>query len=195
MEKCDDDFTPRDMMFHIHHNMARAYEALGNPVEALRLHLDQGDAQGNGLRKENTASGAVNLYAIGNCYLNLGDSRGVDYHIKALKIREALVGDDYLTAISLHKMGVIMYQGGSLEEASNLLERAKGIFESSTDAKREVSRTAFHWSFVKRSLGMDDDANLLEDEAWNSRIEIEGGERVDQSGSLGFDQLAIYLNR
>jgi hypothetical protein len=39
-------------MFQIHHNMARIYEMKGLPDEALRLHYYQGDAQGNGLRQE-----------------------------------------------------------------------------------------------------------------------------------------------
>jgi tetratricopeptide (TPR) repeat protein len=81
VEQSQDDFTRRDMMFHIHHNMARTYEAAGNAEEALKLHLHQGDEFGNGLRLEMSESGAVNLYSIGNCHLALGNQeRGIHYH-------------------------------------------------------------------------------------------------------------------
>jgi hypothetical protein len=68
IEQNTDDFTRRDMMFHIHHDMCRTLEAAGGAervLEAPVLPCHQGDPFGNELRQETSESGVVNPYAIG----------------------------------------------------------------------------------------------------------------------------------
>ena len=195
VEDCNDDFTRRDMLFHFHHNMGRAYEKLGNPQEALRHYFHQGDVQGNGLRIEKSNSGTVNLYAVGNAYLALGDPCGVDYHTRALKLRKELVGDHYFTAISLHKMGCILYDSGSYAEADEAFEQALSIFQASYEARGEMSRTMYHWSLVKRELNKGSQAIDLLDRAWKLRTGLTGVSRNDtETGSKGFDDLVFYAH-
>ncbi|KAF5712823.1 TPR [Fusarium mundagurra] len=103
--KIEDEEKRRDTLFHVRHNMGRIYEMKGIPDEALRLHLYEGDPQGNGLRQEQSVYGAWNLYAVGNCLQLQKDPRAIETHAKALKIREDLLGDHYFTAMSYHKLG------------------------------------------------------------------------------------------
>ncbi|KAH6989252.1 hypothetical protein BKA56DRAFT_727761 [Ilyonectria sp. MPI-CAGE-AT-0026] len=196
-----DDFTRRDMTFHVHHNMARTYEASGNAQEALRLHFNQGDEFGSGLRTEMSESGAVNLYAIGNCYLSLGDQdKGIQYHSRALKIRLDLVGDQgFYYGISLHKMGCILLASSQIEEAREAFLEAAEIFRHALDAQRELSRTLYRLSVVERQLGRETDAKEHSTAAWELRRQLTGETHSTEQGNkgdeaVGFDRLVIYIH-
>lgn len=196
----DDEFTRRDMTFHVHHNMARTYEAFGDPAEALRLHFHQGDEFGNGLRKEMSESGAVNLYAIGNCHLALGNrDKGSEYHYRALLIRRKLVGENgFYYGISLHKMGTLLHASGDAAGALDAFQRVAEIFAGALDAQRELSRTKYHLSVVHRQLGNRAEADKEFEAAWNLRTGITGERRftsVNEAEEMaGFDKLVIYIH-
>ncbi len=199
IEQNTDEFTRRDMMFHVHHNMARTLEATGSAEhvrEALALHFRQGDPFGDGLRQEMSESGAVNLYAIGNCYLALGEEEGVDYHTRALKIRKQLVGDrGFYYGISLHKMGRILFDKGSFFEAQDAFEHARSIFENALDGDRELARTLWYLSAVKRELGQEIDSKQLANKAWKLRSKLTGELEQDMKhDTQGFDELVIYIH-
>ena len=191
----DDDFTRRDMTFHIHHNMARTYEAAGQPEKGLPLHFHQGDEFGNGLRKEMSESGAINLYAIGNCYLAQADPRGIEYHTRALKIRKQLVGDrGFYYGVSLHKMGRILHEGGNLEEAAEAFQQAREIFGESHDGQRELVRSTYHLSVVQQELGKVMESKSLLTEAERLYSEISGVPRKSVPTGEDFDKLVIYIH-
>ncbi|KAH7015795.1 hypothetical protein EDB80DRAFT_865177 [Ilyonectria destructans] len=120
VSKIEDVWCRRDNMFYIHHNIARAYEMKGMPEEALRLHFYEGDAQGNGLRQEQSVYGACNFYAIGHCLQLQKDDRALEMHSKALKFRQDLFGNHYYIAISYHKLGQLYLADGPLNEASEV---------------------------------------------------------------------------
>ncbi|KAF9773335.1 hypothetical protein IL306_008868 [Fusarium sp. DS 682] len=122
--KIEDEGKRRDTMFHVHHNMGRIYEMKGMPDEALRLHLYEGDLQGNGLRQEQSVYGAWNLYAVGNCLQLQKDPRAIETHTKALKIREDLLGDHYFTAISYYKLSQLYME--------TIISRHFGYYEYDT---------------------------------------------------------------
>ncbi|KAK2589954.1 hypothetical protein QQS21_012366 [Conoideocrella luteorostrata] len=149
-----DNFTKRDMTFHVHHNMARTYEASGFPEEGLRLHFHQGDEFGSGLRTEMSESGAVNLYAIGNCHLALGNrEKGIQYHARALKIRLSLVGNQgFHYGISLHKMGCILQSDNQNRQSLEAFQSAANIFSQAHEATRELSLTLYRLSLVERLI-------------------------------------------
>lgn len=194
VELNDDDFTRRDMSFHIHHNMARTYEAAGKSEEGLPLHFAQGDEFGNGLREEMSESGAVNLYAIGNCYLAQNDPRGIEYHTRALKIRKQLVGEKgFYYGISLHKMGRILQEGGNLAEAADAFQQACDIFANSLDAQRELARSTYYLSMVCRDLGNVSEADERMTKAEKLYSKIMGTNKVDLAQG-DFDNLVIYIH-
>lgn len=191
-----DDFTRRDMRFHINHNMARTLEAAGQPEKALPLHFEQGDEFGNGLRQEQSESGAVNLYAIGNCYLARNDRTGIDYHTRSLKIRKSIVGDKgFYYGVSLHKLGRILLDSANWTEAEDALQQARDIFADSLEAQRELARSTYYLSLVKKGLGDVKQAAALMDEAKRLRVEITGEKPVDPETNDRFDQLVIYIHR
>lgn len=190
-----DDFTRRDMTFHIHHNMARTYEAAGQPEMGLTLHFNQGDEFGDGLRTEMSESGAVNLYAIGNCYLAQNNPIGIEYHTRALKIRKQLVGErGFYYGVSLHKMGCILYEGGNFAEAGDAFEQARDIFSNSLDAQRELARSTYFLSVVNRELGHLAEADKLLAEAQMLMCQITGSKAEDGDLNDKFSKLVIYIH-
>jgi len=191
-----DEFTRRDMRFHINHNMARTYEAAGAPEKALPLHFDQGDEFGNGLRQERSESGAVNLYAIGNCYLAQNDVLGVEYHTRSLKIRKELVGDSgFYYGVSLHKLGRILADRGEWKEAEDAFQQAHNIFAGSLDAQRELARSTYWLAIAKREQNELADAAKLMEEARRLRQEITGEKPKADETNERFDSLVIYIHR
>ncbi|EME41018.1 hypothetical protein DOTSEDRAFT_56068 [Dothistroma septosporum NZE10] len=210
ISKCTDDFTKRDMTFHLYHNMGRTLEAAGRPEEALRLHFHFGDEFGNGLRQPDSESGAVNQYAVGNCFLALAASKntpgssggsdeyskGVEYHTKALRTRRALVGEQgFYYGISLHKMGCIFQMDGSLNEAADAFLKASEIFSGALDAQRELARSFYRLSLVKRLLGNDLEADAILAEAWKIRTEATGEDATTAGSRMeDFDALVIYIH-
>ncbi|KAJ8133393.1 hypothetical protein O1611_g240 [Lasiodiplodia mahajangana] len=203
IEKNNDQFTRRDMTFHVHHNMARTLEASGDFNQALRLHFHQGDEFGNGLRIEASESGAVNLYAIGNCYLALGDhAKGSQYHSRALDIRRRLVGEHgFYYGISLHKIGHILHNVGDHSAAIDAFQAAVEIFKGALDAQRELCRTLYHLSVAERHLDRIEQGEAHLQAAWKLRSEITGEpysppdpQMTADSIAIGFDKLVIYIH-
>ena len=142
VSKIEDMRSRRDTMFHIHHNMARVYEMKSLSDEALRLHFHEGDAQGNGLRQEQSVYGAWNLYAIGNSLQLQRNRRAMEFHTKALNIRQQLLGNHYYTAISYHKLGHLHLKDGAFENANEDFEKAHRILSApSGDSEAELART------------------------------------------------------
>ena len=196
--KLEDTGSRLDKMFHIHHNMARIYEMKGMPKEALRLHFYHGDAQGNGLRQERSVYGAWNLYAIGNCLQLQKDPRALEIHMKALKIRQELLGDHYYTAISHHKLGQLYLNDGAFHEASEAFQEAHRILIASlATTEAELARTLWYWSRTKKHMGQDQAAVELRGKAIRirNRLVIKEGRVDDTWDDEEFDDLVVYSNR
>ena len=198
VSKIEDMRSRRDTMFHIHHNMARVYEMKGLPDEALRLHFHEGDAQGNGLRQEQSVYGAWNLYAIGNSLQLQRDRRAMEFHTKALNIRQQLLGDHYYTAISYHKLGHLHLEDGAFEDANEDFEEAHRILSApSGDSEAELARTLWYWSLVKKNRSEDNEAAQLSERAIRIRNKLLNQQRPVKGNwnNEEFDHLVVYYNR
>lgn len=196
------------MTFHMNHNMGRTLEAANRPEEALKLHFYYGDPFGAGPRQEQSESGAVNLYAIGNCYLAIPDTsgtdnfgKGVEYHTRALRIRKEVLGEQgFYYGISLHKTGCILQEDHSmLKEAADTFSKVAVIFRGALDAQRELARSLYRLSVVKQKLSETKAADDLRQEAWAVRQKIAGeGESVaqdcTQDCTQDFDKLVVYIH-
>ncbi|CAG9947983.1 unnamed protein product [Clonostachys rosea f. rosea IK726] len=198
IESIKDNEIRRDNRFHIHHNMARMYEMKRLPDEALRLHLYEGDAQGNGLRQEQSVCGAWNLYAVGNCLQLLKDPRAIETRMKALKIRHSLFGNHYYTAISYHKLGELHLEAGSLQDANESFRVARQILsDPMVNTEAELARTLWYWSMVKDKLLETEEAAKLRKQAMTIRSTLLGEKCVPASNcsNADFDEIVVYFNR
>jgi tetratricopeptide (TPR) repeat protein len=192
------DKTQRDTRFHIHHNMGRIYEMKGMPDEALRLHLFEGDEQGNGLREERSVYGAWNLYAVGNCLQLQKNPRAMETHAKALRIRQELFANHYYTAMSYHKIGQLHLDDGAHEEASGSFQEAEKILcDPLGDTQAELARTLWYWSIAKEGMLKTDEASDLKRRAVDISdclLGRQGG--ADRScTNKDFDELVVYYHR
>ncbi|KAK7413382.1 hypothetical protein QQX98_007759 [Neonectria punicea] len=200
VSKMKDDKARRDTRFHVHHNMARIYEMMGLPDEAYRLHLFEGDAQGKGLREEQSVYGAWNLYAIGNCLRLQKDPRAMEIHAKALKIRQDLLGDHYYTAISYHKLGQLHLENGQFQEADDAFQQAHKILKDPLgNTEAELARTLWYWSLAKEKLPQEQEksAQELRKEALRTAVSFlnQAGGEEDKWSNDDFDNLVVYYNR
>ncbi|RYP71132.1 hypothetical protein DL771_005066 [Monosporascus sp. 5C6A] len=185
-------------MFHVHHNMARMYEMKGLPDEALRLLFNQGDALGNGLCQEQSVYGAWGLYAIGNCLQLQKDRRAVETHMKALKIRQDLLGDHYYTAISYHKLGQLHLVDAAFEDASKYFEEAYKILNDPLEnTEAELARTLWYWSLARKKMTQDKKAADLKERAIRIRSGLVNQQRPvdDKWVDEDFDKLVVHNNR
>ncbi|KAI5457324.1 hypothetical protein BGZ63DRAFT_457350 [Mariannaea sp. PMI_226] len=195
----------KDWRVHIAHNLSRLYTERGKPEEALELQFEYGDEFADGLIVENTQRGALFLYGIGNSYLALAQKRepegakaraqGFEFHARALRIRQQLCGEHFVTAVSLHKIGVLLYEDGDCEGAAGALEHAISIFEKSFMATREKTRSLFYLSLVKTAMNEDVEAEKLLSSAWKYLTQIIGKDwapEIEKDSQL-FDKLVFYV--
>jgi tetratricopeptide (TPR) repeat protein len=202
----EDPAMRKEWQVHVQHNLSRAYIEMGQPEEAIKLQFFYGDEFAEGLISEMSQRGALFLYGIGNAYLALARKKGVegaedrrigvDYHTRVLRTRKQLCGEQYLTGISLHKVGVLLHEDGELEGAADALLEALKIFETSFEAQRELARTTFHLAMVKSDQGHLRDSERLLTEAWQIRERLTGEERMidDETSPRGFDKLVFYVH-
>ncbi|UZP40479.1 hypothetical protein NXS19_008295 [Fusarium pseudograminearum] len=197
--------TYKEWSVHISHNLSRLYTHMGIPEESIKLQFEYGDEFADGLIVENTQRGALFLYGIGNSYLGLAlkdntesaqnRDRGFEFHRRALRIRQQVCGEQFVTAISLHKIGMLLYQTGDFEGACETLEHAIGIFKQSFMATREKARSLFYMSLVKEKMGEDAEAKTLLDDAWDYMTEATGMKRdaKNEKDTGLFDNAVLYV--
>ncbi|KAF5686946.1 TPR [Fusarium circinatum] len=206
VEKIRSEKTHKDWRVHIAHNLSRLYTELNQPEESLELQFEYGDEFANGVVAETSQRGALMLYGIGNACLALvgkggPDSsekrrRGFEYHRRSLRIRQQVCGEHFITAVSLHKVGVLLYEGGDHADASEILERAISIFDQSFMATREKARSLFYLSLTKACMGKTAEAESLLSESWAYVEEVTSNKRnADNERDRGlFDSLVLYVH-
>lgn len=200
-----DETARKDWIVHVSHNLSRLYIEMGRPEEALKLQFEYGDELAGGLINENSQRGALFLYGIGNAYLALGHKKGLGgaedratalkYHTRALKIRQQLCGEHYITGVSLHKVGALLHSAGDCKASESALQQAIDIFDEAFSADREKARSLFYLSVVKADLGEELEGARLLTEAWQYLAKITGKERKPEyeKDSGLFDRLVLYV--
>ncbi|KAM0491754.1 hypothetical protein ACHAP8_010384 [Fusarium lateritium] len=195
----------KDWSVHISRNLSRLYCHMGRPEESIKLNSEYDDDFVDG-KSENTQREALRLYRLGNIYLALAlkdntrsaqhRDRGFDFHSRALRIRQQVFGEHFMTAISLHKIGVLLYNTGDFEGASDTLEHAIIIFKQSFMATREKARSLFYFSLVKEKMGDEHQAKTLLNDAWRYMTEATGKERdaKNEKDRDVFDKVVLHTH-
>ena len=121
-------------------------------------------------------------------------AKGLEFHTRALRIRQQQCGEQFVTAISLHKIGVLLYESGACIGAAEVLDHAIAIFDGSYMAIREKTRSIFYLSLIKADMKETDEAEVLLADAWKYLTQITGKKRTPETekNSDFFDNIVFY---